>query len=158
MRAWRQSFRGRGWKRSTKNSKAEREPEMHQTKKGNEWHFGMKMHSGVDVESGLVHSVVCTAANESDIAHAHELLQGQETTVGADSGHTGLHKRDEIKQAQREGKLRDDIHWDITMKPGTVRGMAQGPPEALTQICERIKARVRARVEHPHRVIKNLFG
>ena len=143
---------------STKNCKAERDPEMHQTKKGNEWHFGMKMHSGVDADSGLVHSVVCTAANESDIARAHELLHGQETTVGADSGYTGLHKRDEIKQAQREGKLRNDIQWNIAMKPGTVRGMPQGPLKALTQICERIKARVRARVEHPYHVIKNLFG
>lgn len=143
---------------STKNKDGERDPEMHQTKKGNEWHFGMKMHTGVDAESGLVHSVVCTAANESDIAHAHELLHGQEMTVGADSGYTGLHKRDEIAQAQREGKLRKDIKWNIAMKPGTVRGMAEGPLKALTQICERIKARVRARVEHPYHVIKNLFG
>ena len=143
---------------STKNSKGERDPEMHQTQKGNEWHFGMKMHTGVDADSGLVHSVVCTAANESDIAHAHELLHGQETTVGADSGYTGLHKREEIAQAQRDGKLRKDIKWNIAMKPGTVRGMAEGPLKALTQICERIKARVRARVEHPYHVIKNLFG
>jgi IS5 family transposase len=143
---------------STKNSKGERDPEMHQAKKGNEWHFGMKMHTGVDADSGLVHNVVCTAANESDIAHAHELLHGQETTVGADSGYTGLHKRAEITLAQRDGKLRKDIRWNIAMKPGTVRGMAEGPLKALTQICERIKARVRARVEHPYHVIKNLFG
>ena len=143
---------------STKNRKGERDPEMHQAKKGNEWHFGMKMHTGVDADSGLVHSVVCTAANESDIAHAHELLHGQECVVGADSGYTGLYKRDEIVQAQKDGKLRKDIKWNIAMKPGTVRGMAEGPLKALTQICERIKARVRARVEHPYHVIKNLFG
>jgi len=143
---------------STKNSKGERDPEMHQAKKGNEWHFGMKMHTGVDADSGLVHSVVCTAANESDIAHAHELLHGQERVVGADSGYTGVHKREEIAQAQENGKLRKDIDWNIAMKPGTVRGMAEGPLKALTQICERIKARVRARVEHPYHVIKNLFG
>ena len=143
---------------STKNSSGERDPEMHQAKKGNEWHFGMKMHTGVDADSGLIHSVVCTAANESDIAHAHELLHGNETSVGADSGYTGLHKRDEILRAQRDGELRTDIQWDIAMKPGTLRGMAEGALKALTQICERLKARVRARVEHPYHVIKNLFG
>jgi IS5 family transposase len=143
---------------STKNSKGERDPEMHQTQKGNEWHFGMKMHTGVDADSGLVHSVVCTAANESDIAHAHELLHGRETTVGADSGYTGLHKREEIVRAQREGALQAGIKWNIAMKPGKLRGMAEGPLKALTKICERIKARVRARVEHPYHVIKNLFG
>ena len=143
---------------STKNSKGERDPEMHQAKKGNEWHFGMKMHTGVDADSGLVHSVVCTAANESDVAHAHELLHGQEHVVGADSGYTGVHKREEIVQAQQDGQLRRDIQWNIAMKPGTLRGMAEGPLKALTQICERIKARVRAKVEHPYHVIKNLFG
>ena len=115
---------------STKNSKGERDPEMHQTKKGNEWNFGMKMHTGVDADSGLVHSVVCTAANESDIAHAHELLHGREATVGADSGYTGLHKRDGIRQAQRDGKLREDIKWNIAMKPGTLRGIAKNATRA----------------------------
>jgi len=143
---------------STKNSKGERDPEMHQARKGEQWHFGMKMHTGVDADSGLIHSVVCTAANESDVAHAHELLHGQEQTVGADSGYTGVHKREEIVKAQEQGKLRKDIKWNVAMKPGTVRGMAEGPLKALTQICERLKARVRARVEHPYHVIKNLFG
>ena len=143
---------------STKNSKGERDPEMHQAKKGEQWHFGMKMHTGVDADSGLIHSVVCTAANASDVAHAHELLHGQEQTVGADSGYTGVHKREEIVKAQEQGKLRKDIKWNVAMKPGTVRGMAEGPLKALTQICERLKARVRARVEHPYHVIKNLFG
>lgn len=143
---------------STKNSQGERDPEMHQAKKGEQWHFGMKMHTGVDADSGLIHSVVCTAANAADVAHAHELLHGQEQTVGADSGYTGVHKREEIVKAQEQGKLRKDIKWNVAMKPGTVRGMPEGPLKALTQICERLKARVRARVEHPYHVIKNLFG
>jgi IS5 family transposase len=142
---------------STKNSKGERDPEMHQAKKGNEWHFGMKMHTGVDADSGLIHSVACAAANESDVAHAHELLHGEETSVNADSGYTGLHKRDEIVRAQQDGTLRADIKWNIAMKPGVLRDMAEGPLKQLTAICERIKARVRARVEHPYHVIKNLF-
>ena len=63
---------------STKNQDGKRDPEMHQAKKGQQWHFGMKMHSGVDAQSGLIHSVVCTAANEADVVHAHKLLLGQE--------------------------------------------------------------------------------
>jgi IS5 family transposase len=85
---------------STKNEDGKRDPEMHQAKKGNQWHFGMKMHIGVDAESGLIHSVVCTAANEADVVHGHELLHGQESQVHGDSGYTGLDKRDEITAAQ----------------------------------------------------------
>jgi IS5 family transposase len=66
---------------STKNKDQARDPEMHQTKKGNEWHFGMKAHIGADTQSGLVHSLHTTPANESDVAHAHELLHGQEAHV-----------------------------------------------------------------------------
>ena len=69
---------------------------MHQTKKGQQWHFGMKMHNGVDAQSGLIHSVVCTAAHEADVVDAHELLHGQGSQVHGDSGYTGLDKRDEI--------------------------------------------------------------
>ena len=90
---------------STKNADGKRDPETHQTKKGNQWHFGMKMHTGVDAESGLLHSVVCTAANEADAANAHELLHGQESQVLGDSGCTGVATRDEVKVAQVEGRL-----------------------------------------------------
>ena len=75
---------------------------MHQAKKSELWHFGKKMHTGVDADSGLIHSLVCTAANESDVAHAHEVLHGQETTVGSDSNYTGLQKRAEITGAQQQ--------------------------------------------------------
>lgn len=78
---------------STKNADGERDPEMHQTKKGNQWHFGMKAHIGVDTDSGLVHTVVTTAANEADIEVADELLHGKETVVHADAGYTGADKR-----------------------------------------------------------------
>ena len=76
---------------------------MHQAKKGNQWHFGMKAHIGVDAESGLVHSVHATAANESDVAHTHELLHGQEERVHADAGYTGVDKRAEIIQGSARG-------------------------------------------------------
>ena len=75
---------------STKNSSGERDPEMHQTKKGNQWHFGMKAHIGVDADPGLVHTVVATAANVNDVTQAHALVRGQETDVFAKSGYQGV--------------------------------------------------------------------
>jgi IS5 family transposase len=143
---------------STKNEDGKRDPEMHQAKKGNQWHFGMKMHSGVDADSGLIHSVVCTAANEADVVHAHQLLHGQESQVHGDSGYTGLEKRDEITDAQTEGRLRKDIDWRIAMKRGQLQAMPEGPRKALYEWFERRKAQVRAIVEHPFHIIKNLFG
>jgi IS5 family transposase len=143
---------------STKNKDGQRDPEMHQAKKGNQWHFGMKMHTGVDAESGLIHSVVCTAANEADVVHGHELLHGQETQVHADSGYTGLDKRQEITTAQGGGRLRSDIEWRIAMKRGQLKAMPEGPRKALYEWFERHKAQIRAIVEHPFHVIKNLFG
>lgn len=97
---------------STKNQDGERDPEMHQTKKGNQWHFGMKAHAGVDADSGLVHSVATTAANAHDVTQAHALLHGEETDVFADSGYRGVEKREEI-QAQHP-----DVNWHIAMMPG----------------------------------------
>ena len=142
---------------STKNNDGKRDPEMHQAKKGNQWHFGMKMHIGVDAESGLIHSVVCTSANESDVAHAHELLHGQESQVHGDSGYTGLEKRDEIEAAQDEGRLGKDTDWRIAMKRGQLQAVPEGPRKALYEWFERRKAQVRAIVEHPFHIIKNLF-
>ena len=78
---------------STKNAEGERDPEMHQTKKGNQWHFGMKAHIGVDVDSGLVHTVTTTPANEADVEQVEELLHGKEEVVHADAGYTGADKR-----------------------------------------------------------------
>jgi IS5 family transposase len=142
---------------STKNKDNARDPEMHQTKKGNQWHFGMKMHIGVDAESGLVHSVHTTAANESDVAHAHELLHGQEQRVHADAGYAGLDKRGEIERARQDGKLNNDLVWFIAAKRGSVKAMPEGPLKALSEMLERKKAQLRAIVEHPFHVIKNLF-
>lgn len=142
---------------STKNEDGQRDPEMHQTKKGEQWHFGMKMHIGVDAKSGLIHSVAASAANESDVAHAHELLHGQEHTVHADAGYTGLDRRQEVLDAQRQGKLRKGIDWRIAAKRGEVKAMPEGPYKALTQWWERCKAQVRSKVEHPFHVIKNIF-
>ncbi|CAN7753103.1 IS5 family transposase [Cupriavidus necator] len=135
---------------STKNKEKSRDPEMHQAKKGNEWHFGMKAHVGVDAASGLVHSVVGTAANESDVSQAHALLHGHEEHAFGDAGYTGVDKREEM-----QGKT---VKWQVAVKRGKIKAMSDGAVKDLLIAVERAKAQIRARVEHPFHVIKNLFG
>jgi IS5 family transposase len=134
---------------STKNRAKARDPEMHQTKKGNEWHFGMKAHIGVDAVSGLVHSMVGTSANVSDISQAANLLHGEESSVHADAGYLGLEKRKEMQDR--------DLSFDIATKRSEVRKLPDGPERSLARGEERSKAQVRAIVEHPFHVVKNLF-
>ena len=134
---------------STKNSSGQRDPEMHQTKKGNQWHFGMKAHIGVDADSGLVHSVIGTAANVHDVTQGHGLLHGEETVVFADAGYQGAAKR-----VQAVG-----VDWQVAMRPGKRRALdKQTQWGALLDKAEQLKASVRAKVEHPFRVIKCQFG
>ena len=136
---------------STKNSSGERDPEMHQTKKGNQWHFGMKAHIGVDADSGLVHTVVGTAANVNDVTQAHALVHGDETDVFADSGYQGVGKRAETQDIK--------THWHVAMRPGKRKLLDKSTPMgAILDQLEQIKARIRAKVEHPFRVIKRQFG
>ena len=138
---------------STKNSSGKRDPEMHQTKKGNQWHHGMKGHTGVDADSGLVHSVTTTAANAHDVTQASELLHGEETDVFADSGYRGVEKREEIQTKH------PDVMWHIAMMPGKRKAMDKSTPMgAILEQLEKTKARIRAKVEHPFRVIKRQFG
>ena len=138
---------------STKNKDGQRDPEMHQTKKGNQWHFGMKAHIGVDADSGLVHTVATTAANAHDITQAHALLHGEEDVVFADSGYRGVEKRDEVQE------LHPDSCWHIAMMPGKRKALDKSKAlDALIDQLETIKARIRAKVEHPFRVIKCQFG
>jgi IS5 family transposase len=134
---------------STKNDSGERDPEMKQTKKGNQWYFGMKAHIGVDASSGLVHTVVGTAANEADINVAGQLLHGKEQTAFGDSGYRGIHKRTEA-----EGPT-----WHVAMMPSKRRQL--NPflyPDMVAECVERMKAGIRAKVEHPFRVLKQQFG
>lgn len=134
---------------STKNGSGERDPEMHQTKKGNQWHFGMKAHIGVDADSGLVHTVVATAANEHDVTQAHALLHGQETEVFADAGYVGVAKREE-----NEGLA---VNWHVAMRPSKRRALPKTALGKALEAIEHAKARIRAKVEHPFHVVKNLF-
>ena len=136
---------------STKNQDGERDPEMHQTKKGNQYYFGMKAHIGVDDESGLVHSVVGTAANVADITQVDKLLHGDENVVCADAGYTGVEKRPE--HAGRE------VIWQVAARRSTYKKLDKRSAlyKAKRKI-EKAKAQVRAKVEHPFRVIKRQFG
>ena len=140
---------------STKNSSGERDPEMHQTKKGNQWHFGMKAHIGVDADSGLVHSVVGTAANVNDVTQAHALVHGEENHVLADAGYQGVDKRAETQDI--------DVNWLVAMRPGKRKTLDKNTSlGAILDQLEQAKARMRAKVEHPfrgrYRVIKRQFG
>ena len=136
---------------STKNSSGERDPEMHQTKKGNQWHFGMKAHIGVDADSGLVHTVVGTAANVNDVTQASALVHGEETDVFADAGYQGVAKREEVQGIE--------VNWYVAIRPGKRRALDKDSPMgAVLDQLEHVKARIRAKVEHPFRVIKRQFG
>ncbi len=136
---------------STKNANGERDPEMHQVKKGNQWHFGMKAHVGVDADSGLVHTVVGTAANVNDVTQASALVHGEETDVFSDAGYQGVAKREETQDIK--------ANWHVAMRPGKRKALDKSTPMgAIMDKLEHVKARIRAKVEHPFRVIKRQFG
>jgi IS5 family transposase len=123
---------------STKNKEQQRDPEMHQTKKGNQWHFGMKAHIGVDAKSGLTHSLVTTAANEHDLNQLGNLLHGEEQFVSADAGYQGAPQREELAEV--------DVDWLIAERPGKVKTLKQHPRKNKTAInIEYMKASIRAR-------------
>jgi len=141
--------------RSAKNQTHARDPEMQSTRKGNQWHFGIKAHIGADEESGLVHTVITTAANVSDISQTSVLLHGQEEVVGGDAGYAGVEKREDMKAALAANG--QTVQWRIAKRRKAVKKMAEGWRKDLAQTYEKLKSRIRARVEHPFHVIKNLF-
>ena len=135
---------------STKNKDKARDPEMHSSKKGNQWYFGMKAHIGVDADSGLVHSVRGTSGHVSDIAEGNSLLHGQETLGFGDAGYQGIDKRADAKMG---------ITWHIAMRPGKRKKLNKNnEADAMLDQAEKLKASVRAKVEHPFRVVKRQFG
>jgi transposase, IS5 family len=134
---------------STKNKEGKRDEEMHQAKKGNQWHFGMKAHIGVDAQSGLVHTVVGTAANVHDVTQAQALLHGDETDVFGDAGYQGVEKREE--------NLETPVTWHIAMRPSKRKALDKSAAGELMEKLEHAKASIRAKVEHPFHVVKNLF-
>lgn len=132
---------------STKNQKGERDPQMHQTRKGKQWYFGMKVHVGVDDALGLIHSLETTPANTHDLEMADRLLHGDEQRVFGDAGYRGIEKR-----AEHEDRT---VDWYIAERPGKRKAM---DPDGAAARAERIKAQIRAKVEHPFRHLKRLFG
>jgi IS5 family transposase len=135
---------------STKNQSGERDPEMHQTKKGNQWHFGMKAHIGVDADSGITHTLITTPANVADITQAHGLLHGEEATAFGDAGYQGVTKREENQDTS--------VRWHVALRPGKRRVLRNTPRGRLLEQIEQAKASIRAKVEHPFHVVKNLFA
>jgi IS5 family transposase len=135
---------------STKNKDKARDPEMYSSQKGKQWYFGMKTQIGVDADTGLVHTVRCTSGNEHDITQAHRLLHGHEKSVWADAGYQGGRKRSGADPA---------VTSYLAMRPGKRKALKQaGEMGDLLHKAEKFKAGIRAKLEHPFRVIKRQFG
>jgi IS5 family transposase len=135
---------------STKNKDHKRDPDMHSSKKGKQMYFGMKAHIGADAESGLVHTVRGTSGNVHDVTESNSLLHGQEVVAFGDAGYQGIEKRPDAKA---------DIIWHVDMRPGKRRALnMNNAADVLIDKAEKIKASIRAKVEHPFRVIKRQFG
>jgi IS5 family transposase len=139
---------------STKNVSRERDPEMHQAKKGNKWHFGMKVHVGVDAGSGYTHSVTATAANVSDIAEAQNLIREDDDVVYGDAGYIGIEKREEIITDEHKR----GIEYRINRRPGKFRKDPENIGNRWELFIERRKSSVRSKVEHVFRIVKIQFG
>ena len=132
---------------STKNQDKRRDPEMHQTKKGNEWHFGMKLHIGTDSQSGLIHSASVTAANVHDSHQVPNLLHGAETRLYGDSAYRGKAQRERLREIAPKAK-------DFTNK----RAYRNAPLTDADKETNRRKSSVRSKVEHPFLTLKRLWG
>ena len=134
---------------STKNRSGTRDPERHQTKKGQPWHFGMNAHIGVDAESGLTPTLIGTAANLNDVTQAQGLLHGEETDVFGEAGYQGVEKREE--------NLEVPVTWHTAMRPSKRNALSKDPEGEPLEWMEQAKARLRSKVEHPFHGVKNLF-
>ena len=138
---------------STKNEEKKRDPDAHQVKKGNTWHFGYKAHIGVDRDSGIVHTVKATAANVHDVTMTSELMHGEEETLNGDSGYIGAEKRKDAKVRNKSGKK---IRYEINRRPSQIRKLSKsGQRKAKKR--EHAKSSVRAKVEHVFGVVKGLL-
>ena len=138
--------------RSTKNQDRARDPEMGSTKKNGNWHFGAKLHTGVDAGTGLIHSFETTAASVSDIAVAHDVLRPDDEVLYGDAGYVGVEKRDEMQEDYPE------MQYQINVKRSSIPKMSDGEKERWAAFIEARKSAVRNKVEHPFHVIKDIFG
>ena len=134
---------------STKNNTGKRDPEMHQTKKGNQWYFGMKAHIGVDAGTGYIHSVTATSANVHDLDEVTKLVRSDDEVVYTDAGYQGVDRRGDVVADEHMSSVR----WRVAPRKGTLKAMpAHDRVEASQQ------ASVRAKVEHPFLIVKRDFG
>lgn len=134
---------------STKNATGTRDPAMHQTKKGNQWFFGMKAHIGADAGTGYVHSVRCTAANVHDLDEVAHLVRDDDEVVYADAGYQGVQHRPDVAGDEHLAGIR----WQVAARKGVLKTMP-----AHDRGVESRKAGVRAKVEHPFLITKRDFG
>jgi len=139
---------------SIKNKEHARDPEMHQAKKGNEWHFGMKAHAGADCGTGYVHTITAASASVHDIAEAKNLIRKDDAVVYGDSGYLGTDKRDEI----RKDEHLSSVDYRINRRPSSITKVyGKGPGRDFEKYLEHKKGSIRSKVEHPFKIIKNTF-
>ena len=138
---------------STKNKKKERDPDAHQTKKGNQWYFGYKGHIGVDRDTGLVNKIRTTAANVHDSTPVPDLIEGTEEEIYGDSGYLGIDQHDNVPKVNREGKK---IAFEINVRRSSLKKLPEAEQEKA-QEAEHAKSSVRSKVEHVFAVVKGIL-
>ena len=139
---------------STKNASGERDPEMHQTKKGNQWYFGMKVHSGVDAGTGYVHTITGTSANVHDSAEAYKLIREDDTVMYGDSGYLGVQNQDVVKNDEHLSK----VAFVVNKRPSSLKITDAYEGINWDKNIENRKSSVRSKVEHPFLIVKKQFG
>jgi IS5 family transposase len=139
---------------STKNNNGKRDPEMHQTKKGNEWYFGMKIHSGVDAGSGYVHTITGTSANVHDVSETSKLIRKDDEVVYGDSGYSGAKARKEFE----ENEHLSSVEFRTNVRPSSIKVSDGYQGINWDKQIENRKSSVRCKVEHPFLLVKKLFG
>jgi IS5 family transposase len=139
---------------STKNAAGSRDPEMHSTKKGNDWYFGMKAHIGADAFSGYTHTVEATAANVHDINKTAALIREDDGVVYGDAGYKGIANREEIKSDEKKA----EIDFQINRNPSGYDKSPDNIGRQWEKFIERRKSSVRGKVEHVFRIVKITFG
>ena len=136
---------------STKNKESKRDEEMHQTKKGNQWYFGMKVHSGVDAGTGYVHTITGTSANVHDVSEAGNLIRKDDDVVYGDSGYLNIEDHLDEEQAAK-------IDFVINVRPSSIKMSKEYKGIRWDENIENRKSSTRCKVEHPFLIVKRQFG
>ena len=139
---------------STKNKEGKRDPEMHQTKKGNQWYHGMKIHAGVDAGSGYVHTITATSANVHDIDEAAKLIRDDDEVIYGDSGYSGMEKRPEVESDEHLSQ----VEYRINVRPSSIKISKNYNGRNWDKEIENRKSSTRCKVEHPFLIVKRQFG